>query len=367
MMTAFVVCNAQATPFRFFAVNGESSETLSTPAFAGYDNPITLRFGCSHVASIQETWKKARIDQCVNCGNRLTVTPRQIRSQAPQECGEGSTTRAWSPERTVKPHERTPRKGRDSLDSWETMRSGRINSPAITYSPWTGMLDSMSKWPIRQPVMKALKADANRDLDQLASVAFNTTVLRYSVVASSAGIMSTDGTATASNSHAFETIHWKDIVDKMRERNIPYYTESDYVAIGWRSTFRNVKNTLETLHQYTDSGMKLIFNGELGRYENTRIVEQSNVAKGYADNVTYDAYGADDAWDNGKSSWIYFIGEDAVAEAIAIPMEVRAKVATDFGRSQALAWYALLGYSCVYGNVAAQAPNGRIVKWTSAG
>lgn len=28
-----------------------------------------------------------------------------ISSQAPQECGEGSTTRVWSPDRTVKPHE----------------------------------------------------------------------------------------------------------------------------------------------------------------------------------------------------------------------------------------------------------------------
>lgn len=40
---------------------------------------------------------------------------RAIPSQAMQECIEGLTTRAWSPERTVKPHERTTRKGRFSL------------------------------------------------------------------------------------------------------------------------------------------------------------------------------------------------------------------------------------------------------------
>ena len=40
---------------------------------------------------------------------------RAIPSQARQEWREGVTTRAWSPERTVKPHERTTRKGRDSL------------------------------------------------------------------------------------------------------------------------------------------------------------------------------------------------------------------------------------------------------------
>lgn len=43
---------------------------------------------------------------CVNCGNPLTVMPRATRSQAVEESTEGSTTRVWSPERTVKPHER---------------------------------------------------------------------------------------------------------------------------------------------------------------------------------------------------------------------------------------------------------------------
>lgn len=46
-----------------------------------------------------------------------------IPSQAAQECVEGVTTRAWSPERTVKPHERATRKGRDSLGLQVTARS----------------------------------------------------------------------------------------------------------------------------------------------------------------------------------------------------------------------------------------------------
>lgn len=46
-----------------------------------------------------------------------------IPSQAMQECIEGVTTRAWSPERTVKPHERPARKGRDSLSYTETYRN----------------------------------------------------------------------------------------------------------------------------------------------------------------------------------------------------------------------------------------------------
>lgn len=42
----------------------------------------------------------------------LLGTPvRAISSQAPQECGEGSETRPWSPERTVKAHERAAPQG----------------------------------------------------------------------------------------------------------------------------------------------------------------------------------------------------------------------------------------------------------------
>ena len=46
-----------------------------------------------------------------------------IPSQALQECNEGVTTRSWSPERTVKAHERATRKGRYSLSCRVTYRS----------------------------------------------------------------------------------------------------------------------------------------------------------------------------------------------------------------------------------------------------
>ena len=48
---------------------------------------------------------------------------RSIPSQARQEWRDGVTTRAWSPERTVKPHERPARKGRYSLSCRATYRS----------------------------------------------------------------------------------------------------------------------------------------------------------------------------------------------------------------------------------------------------
>jgi N4-gp56 family major capsid protein len=239
--------------------------------------------------------------------------------------------------------------------------------------PYTGKLEALSKFAIRQPVMKALRADANRDLDALCFTQFDKTCLRYSVAGSSAGVLNSGGSASLTNSIAFNTIHWKDIVDKMKERNIPFYTKRDYVAIGWPSTFRTVKNTLESLHQYTETGLELIFNGEIGRYENTRVVEQTNVPKGGAgDSATYNALtDTSDAWNNALSDWIFFLGEDTVTEGIAVPEEIRAKIPGDYGRSRGIAWYYLGGYGLVHGAFATEgtAPADhaqcRVVKWDS--
>ena len=126
----------------------------------------------------------------------------------------------------------------------------------------------------------------------------------------------------------------------MRERNIPGFVDDDYVSIGHPTTFRPFKNELETINQYTDQGMQKIYNGEVGRYEGCRFVEQNFIPKGGAiDSTTFDPYtGTADGWNNAKSSWVYFMGADTVNEALVIPEEIRAKLPGDFGRSGGIAW-----------------------------
>ncbi len=102
--------------------------------------------------------------------------------------------------------------------------------------------------------------------------------------------------------------------------------------------------------------------GEIGRYLNTRFVEQTNVAKGgAADSSTWTAFVAD-AWNNAKSDWVFFFGSDTVAEGIAVPEEIRGKIPTDYGRSKGIAWYYLGGFAIVHTNAA----DTRIIKWDSA-
>lgn len=79
------------------------------------------------------------------------------------------------------------------------------------------------------------------------------------------------------------------------------------------------------MHQYVEAGFQMILNGEIGRYESVRFVEQTNIAK--------------DAFTNGQSNWAFFFGNDTVAEGIVIPEEMRGAIPSDFGRQRGIAWW----------------------------
>jgi N4-gp56 family major capsid protein len=232
--------------------------------------------------------------------------------------------------------------------------------------PYSGKLEDLAKFSVREPIMKALKNDATKGFDILAWTQFDATLLRVVGTSTAAIALTTNGTATATNSVAFNNTHHKAVIDLMKERNIAPFKGDDYMAIAWPSTLRTFKNNLESIHQYTESGLKMIYNGDVGRYENCRFVEQTNIPKGGAnDSTTHDPYTATaDAWNNALSDWIFFFGEDTVAEAIAVPEEVRSKIPTDYGRSKGVAWYYLGGFGIVHNQ--SGATENRIVKWDSA-
>ena len=229
--------------------------------------------------------------------------------------------------------------------------------------PYSGKLDNLSKFPVIELVQKVLKNDTVKTLDILAWKQFNATLLKVTPTGgtnTSTVSLFTNGTSTFTNSVAYNNNHAKSIVDQMKERNIPAYLGDDYYALAWPTTLRSFKNNLETIHQYSDTGFKLIMNGEIGRYENVRYVEQTNIAKGTGTDGTTVT-----AWTAGFSDWIFFFGNDTVAEAIAVPEEMRGKIPTDYGRSKGVAWYYLGGFGIVHASTSV-ASNARIVKWDTA-
>jgi N4-gp56 family major capsid protein len=217
--------------------------------------------------------------------------------------------------------------------------------------PYTGFLDDMSKHPVEEIVRRVLKNHAKKAIDTMAYREFDKTPLRVvaaSGTATDAVVLTTNGTATVQNNVAFGKNHVKAIVDIMKERNIPPYLGDDYIGIGHPTTWRVMKNDLESVHQYVTEGFTMILNGEIGRYEGVRFIEQTNVAK--------------QNFPNAKSNQAFFFGEDTVAEAIVTPEEIRGKLPGDYGRSKGVAWYYEGGFALVQ-TTPSQA---RIVKWDSA-
>ena len=217
--------------------------------------------------------------------------------------------------------------------------------------PYSGKLDELSEHPVTEVIQKVLKNDAKKAFDTAAAGQFNASPLRMIATggtSTSAITLYTNGTVTGTNNVALGKDHIKAITDTMKERNIPPYVNEDYIALGRPRTFRQVKNDLESIHQYVDAGFQMILNGEIGRYEGVRFVEQTNQASA--------------AWTNAKSDKAYFFGADTVAEAIAVPEEMRGKIPDDYGRGRGVAWYYLGGFGIVHTG----ATQARILVWDSA-
>jgi N4-gp56 family major capsid protein len=232
--------------------------------------------------------------------------------------------------------------------------------------PYSGFLDNLSKYPVEDIIKKGLKNDTVKTLDRMVWGQMNQALVRVIPVGGTSAVaitLYTNGTVTGTNNVAYSNAHAKAVVDAMKERNIPAYIADDYYSLAWPTTLRTFKNSLETIHQYSDTGFGLILNGEIGRYENCRYIEQTNIAKGLGSTGIATASGGDMVqWTTGQSDWIFFFGNDTVAEAIAVPEEMRGKIPSDYGRSKGIAWYYVGGFGIVH----VLPINARIVKWDSA-
>jgi N4-gp56 family major capsid protein len=244
-----------------------------------------------------------------------------------------------------------------SLTMWEAGNS----------VPYTGKLADLAKHDLVTIIDKSLKHDARKYFDIEAFLQVKNTKLRAAPTggtSTTAITLDTNGVCSTTNNVAMGTGHVKAIIEAMKERDIPAFVDDDYVAVSRPGTYRTFRDSLETLRQYTESGIGHVYNGEIGRYEGCRFIEQTFIpAGGAADAAVYDPFTrTGEAWDNNKSSWAFFLGADTCTEAVGIPEEIRASIPTDFGRSKALAWYFLGGFGLAHD----VAEDSRIVMWDSA-
>jgi len=211
--------------------------------------------------------------------------------------------------------------------------------------PFTKKLDDLSEHPVTEIIHKVLKNDARKVLDTAAYTQFNATPIRIQSTSSTSYTLTTNGTVAGTASTALFTSHVKALADYMAEQNIPAFDGVNYLSVFRPTALRNMKNNLEGIHQYTPEGWHVIMNGEKGRYEGVRFIEQTNIAS--------------QGWVNTDRG--FFFGSDTVCEAFAIPEEIRGKIPTDYGRSRGIAWYAELGFGIAHTEI----PGTRILCWDS--
>lgn len=240
--------------------------------------------------------------------------------------------------------------------------------------PFTQKVELLGEHDVKDVIDQTLRDDARGTLDRMCGYQYFQTPLRVAPTGgnnASSVTLSTGGTTAITNNIAMGADHVKAIADIMKERNIPAFEGDDYAAISHPTTYRAFKNDLEGIHQYTETGIGMIFAGEIGRYEGIRFIEQTEVPKGHANDNAFNAtdgdasniyQATDDAWNNALSSWCAFFGADNVIEAPAVPEEIRAKLPGDFGRDNGVAYY-YLGQA---GLCHTDATNARVVLWDSA-
>lgn len=243
------------------------------------------------------------------------------------------------------------------------IRRGRLTITEYGMSvPYTKKLDNLSKAPVRDIIKNALKNNCAKTLDKAAYNQFaQTRLVAYPTGGNSATSVTIEAVAdpganpAAVNDAAMSTDHVKGVVDSMKERNIPGYDADDYYCIGRPRTFRNLRNELEQIKAYVESGWREIRLGEIGLYEGTRFIEQTNIAS--------------KSWTNSVSDEAFFLGGDTVAEAVVDPEHIRGKLPTDYGRNRGVAWYYMGGFGIVHNQPAdidPQASQNRIIRWASA-
>ena len=221
---------------------------------------------------------------------------------------------------------------------------------------YTGKLEALGQIMIEPAVEQSLRDDMVKALESAAGGQY---VLTDFIAVNSTGsqvVITTNSLATATASADLTASNTRGIVDFMKKKLIPKYDGMSYICIASTSALSGMFSDTASggwvdVSKYQVEFAKNIFNGEIGKYYNTRFVEET----GYFSNTI--GSGAT----HGQA---VFFGADAVYEAVAIPEELRVKVSIDYGRDQGLAWYFLGGWQMVW-NYAATPAEQHIVYVTS--
>lgn len=203
--------------------------------------------------------------------------------------------------------------------------------------PYTGKLDALSEFDVDNAVTVALRNDMSKVLDQACANEFLSCELKYVAVATTSYELTTESTGTnsATATTGLDEYHVRSIVDMLQVNNVEPYDGTDYICIGSIMAISALMGAPDWVSAAQYGDPERLFSGEVGRFYGCRFIKENNCL------CNTSGTGAD----QGEA---IFFGADACMEGVAIPEELRAKIPTDYGRSQGVAWYYLGGYKKIW-------------------
>jgi len=210
--------------------------------------------------------------------------------------------------------------------------------------PWTGKLEDLAEFDVENIWLRTLRDDAAKTLDGAVGDEFQTAQVKYTPTGTDAlptSVFDTDGTVSTAALRHIQAFDVKEIVDQMKSVYfVPFYDGENYMAIVSVKFGRKLKDDpdWEDAAKYGDP--ERLFSGEIGRYYGVRFVEETNVLANLMGGSAF----------NGEA---IFLGQDPVIEGIVVPLEMRAKIPTDYGRDKGLAWYFMGGWQVTYASALA--------------
>ena len=195
--------------------------------------------------------------------------------------------------------------------------------------PFTQKLKTLADIQVPETIRTVLMNDMKVVLDSAAATQFMTNDYIATITNTATTTFGSSGTKVATAGANMSDKNVRDIIDQMKKLNVPTRADGLYACVASTNSIRGLYDFFEAKAQLTT--MDPLYIGEVGRYYGCRFVEETN----FLSNTD---------GSNGLYGEAAFFGADAVREGVAIPEEIRVGIPTDFGRDQAIAWYALLGF-----------------------
>ena len=138
----------------------------------------------------------------------------------------------------------------------------------------------------------------------------------------------------------------KDAIEILATNNAPKYNNMYWICFVHPHQSRDLRDDSAWINASNYGNPEQLFNGEIGRIDDTRFIETTLMCNGACANTDPAYKAALVSGTNGNQTNIYqsvIFGDAYYGIAWSLPVELRDNGVEDFGRKRSLAWYAIWG------------------------